>query len=149
MTYKNFKDEIKKLGLHFWILPTDVAIRNKKLEVVAYIGTKKVFNNSLTSEFFNLDENLQKKLFGLVYLLARTPLDGRGDLCEEDKWYLKHKYMNTWSGGNYLIDRGGTVGLSLGHKTSNILIKYTFTKYEIEELKKKINLNDFEMEKVE
>lgn len=147
MTYEFFKQEVRKLGLHFWILPTAVAIRNKKLEVVAYIGTKKIFNKSLTSEFCNLDENLQKKLFDLVYLLARTPLDKRGNLCKEDKWYLKHKYLNKW-GNNYLHkDLFG--GLFLNRKNYDPLVKCKFTKYEIEELKRKINLNDYEKEEVE
>lgn len=162
MTYEKFKKEVEKLGLYFWILDeiikvgivkntnTDVLdVCNDELEELCSIYTKKRFSFYQNHRFYKLDEVLQEELFCLIIKLAQTPIDNRGDLYEVKKWYLKHKYMNTWGGGNYLIDRGGTAGLSLGHKTSNTLIKYTFTDHDIEELKKKINLNDFEMEEVE
>ena len=98
-------------------------------------------------EFSNLDEILQGEVFELVTELAKTPLDERGDLCEEEKWYLKHKYLNTLMGKNYLCKNGNS--LFLKEKTNSIGLKYRFTRYDIEELKEQINLNDFEMEKVE
>lgn len=159
--YEKFKKEVEKLGLYFWILDETIKVGivkntntnvldvcNDELEELCSIYIKKRFSFYQNHRFYKLDEVLQEELFCLIIKLAQTPIDDRGDLYEVKKWYLKHKYMNTWGGGNYLIDRGGTAGLSLGHKTSNTLIKYTFTDHDIEELKKKINLNDFEMEEV-
>lgn len=80
MTYKNFKDELKKMKLHFWVLPTYIAIINKRLGGVAYIDTKNRFSVSIISEFYNLDENLQIKVFELATELAKTPLDERGKI---------------------------------------------------------------------
>lgn len=162
MTYEEFKYQVRKLGLHFWVLNEVIKVGNVKqgdvnslilhndeFEEVCNIYTKERFSFYQTREFYNLDECLQHKLFILVFELARTSLDERGDLYKEKRWYLKHKYLNKWVGKNYLKrDKTGTC-LSLGHKADEILFTSKFTKDEIEELKEQININDFKMEEVE
>ena len=160
MTYEEFKYQVRKLGLHFWILNEVIKVGNVKqgdvnslilhndeFEEVCNIYTKERFSFYQTREFYNLDECLQHKLFILVFELARTSLDERGDLYKETKWYLRHRYLNTYNGAGYLCQSPKT--LSLRGKTDDIIPKCRFTEYEIEELKKIINLNDFEWEKVE
>lgn len=159
MTYENFKYEIRKLGLYFWISDeiikvgivknTNTDVCNDELEELCSICTKERFSFYQNHRFYKLDKVLQEELFYLIIKLVQTPIDDRGDLYKEKKWYLKHKYLNAWGSGNYLIECGSTVGLFLGYNTGNTLTKCKFTKYEIEELEKRININDFEMEKVE
>nr|DAM85317.1 MAG TPA: hypothetical protein [Caudoviricetes sp.] len=146
MTYETFKYEVKKLGLTVHFFDTLIFIKNG-YRTVYCVDTKKRYYINREYEFSNLDEILQGEVFELVTELAKTPLDERGDLCEEEKWYLKHKYLNTLMGKNYLCKNGNS--LFLKEKTNSIGLKYRFTRYDIEELKEQINLNDFEMEKVE
>ena len=160
MTYEEFKYQIRKMGLYFWISDTEISVGTIKhgnvellgpfcsgFEDIYCIDTKERYKAHQTDEFYKLEESIQKKLFNLITWLARTPIENRGDLHKETKWYLKHKYLNTWGGENYLCENAGS--LSLKEKTDNILLKFKFTKYEIEEFEKKINLNDFVKEKVE
>lgn len=149
MTYENFKYEVRKLGLNFYVLNDLISVQDDKRNALYSVDTTKPYIIYHTKRFSELDDTTQEKLFYLIILLARTSINDRGDLHKETKWYLKHKYLNTWGDGNYLIKGGGTAGLFLGYNTGNVLTKCKFTKYEIEELGKIINLNDFEWEKVE
>lgn len=145
MTYEFFKNEIKKLGLNYYISNHVISVAIG-FEDVCYVYTNKRYSTYFYNEFHNLDENVQKKVFRLVFGLARTSLENRGKLYE-DKWYLKHKYLNKWNGENYLRQDMGKKDLSLGNKnTDGIIWTCKFTKDEIEELMEIINLNDFEME---
>lgn len=80
MTYKKFKDEVKKLGLDYYILDTIIGIKNSKSIAICYVDTKKMFCAYQKAEFYSLDESLQKKVFELVTELAKTPLDKRGEI---------------------------------------------------------------------
>lgn len=146
MTYETFKYELRKLGLNVRIFNTLIAVKND-YRTVYYVDTKKRYCINLEYEFFNLDEISQGEVFELVTELAKTPLDERGDLWEEEKWYLKHKYLNKW--GNNYLHKDLFNDVFLNKKNYDPLIKCKFTKYEIEELKRKININEFVMEKVE
>lgn len=146
MIYENFKYELKKLDLSYNISYNLISVIVNS-EGVCFVDVKRRYGFYFYCEFNQLDENLQKKLFGLVTELAKTPLDERGDLYKEEKWYLKHKYLNKW--GNNYLHKDLFNDLSLNRKDYNPLIKCKFTKYEIEELKRKINLNDYEKEEVE
>lgn len=160
MIYEDFKYQVRKMGLYFWISDTEISVGTIKygnpeflglfcsgFEDIYCIDTKERYKAHQTDKFYKLEESIQKKLSYLVALLAKTPIDNRGDLYKETKWYLRHKYLNTWGGGNYLCQ--GAKFLSLSEKTNNIFLKFKFTRYEIEELAKTINLNEFEKEKVE
>lgn len=146
MTYENFKKEVNKLDLSYNISYNLISVIVNS-EGVCFVDGKRRYGFYFYCEFNQLDENLQKKLFGLVTELAKTPLDERGDLCKEEKWYLKHKYFNTYTGDNYLCQALDT--LSLSHKMDGTVLDFQFTEHDIEELKKKININEFVMEKVE
>jgi hypothetical protein len=149
MTYKNFKYEIKKLGLNVHIFNTLIFVKND-YRAVYYVDTKKRYYINREYEFSNLDEILQGKVFELVLNLAKTPLDERGDLYHEDKWYLKHKYLNVWKGENYLRIDMERKDLSLGSKKADGIIWISkFTKYDLDQLANRININEFEKEKVE
>lgn len=145
MTYKEFKYEVEKLGLTVHFFGTLIFIKNG-YQTVYCVDTKKRYYINREYEFSNLDEILQGEVFELVTELAKTPLDERGDLCKEEKWYLKHKYLNTLMGTNYLCKNGNS--LFLKELINSIGLKYRFTRYDIEELKEQININDFEMEEV-
>lgn len=80
MTYKKFKDEVKKLGLDYYILDTIIGIKNTKSIAICYIDTKKMFCAYQKAEFYSLDEKLQKKVFELIFNLAKTPINERGKL---------------------------------------------------------------------
>lgn len=151
MIYEDFKYQVRKLGLNIYVFDTlieELYINVKNDDrTVYYIDTKKRYCIYSTDEFCDLDESLQKKLFDLIVKLANTPLDERGDLYKETRWYLKHKYLNTLMGKNYLCKNGNS--LFLKEKTNSIGLKYRFTRYDIEEIKEQININDFEKEKVE
>lgn len=162
MTYEFFKQEVRKLGLHFRVLDEAITVGNVKhintsvsglyfneFEAVCNVHIKERFSLYQTYRFYKLEESLQEKLFDLVNELARTPIDERGDPCKEHKWYLKHKYLNTYTGKNYLKhDKRGT-DLLLGGKAEGMIWVSKFTRYEIEELASRINLNEFEKEEVE
>ena len=79
MTYETFKYEIKKLGLNFYILDTAIVVKNSKSIAICYVDTKKMFCAYQKAEFYNLDERLQKKVFELIFNLAKTPLYERGE----------------------------------------------------------------------
>lgn len=147
MTYETFKYELRKLDFSYCISDTTISVLNNHFETVCFVTTNKRYGIHINYKFYKLDESLQKKLFSLVVGLARTSLDNRGEICKETRWYLKHKYLNTYTGDNYLCQALDT--LSLSHKMDGTVLDFQFTKYEIEELGKIINLNDFEMEKVE
>ncbi|AKC95465.1 hypothetical protein VC03_02795 [Sneathia vaginalis] len=90
MTYENFKYEIRKLGLYFWISDeiikvgivknTNTDVCNDELEELCSICTKERFSFYQNHRFYKLDKVLQEELFDLVNELAKTPLDQRGEL---------------------------------------------------------------------
>lgn len=147
MTYGFFTYNIKKLDFSYYISNNGINVLNNNFDIVCFVATNKRYSIRINYKFHTLDESLQKKLFRLVLGLARTSLDNRGDLYKETRWYLRHKYLNTYTGDNYLCQALDI--LSLRHKMDGTVLDFQFTKYEIEELKKKINLNDYEIEKVE
>lgn len=147
MTYENFKYEIRKLGLNFYILNDLICVQDSKGNALYSVDTTKPCIVCHTKRFSKLDDTTQKAVFTLVCLLARTNINDRGDLYKETKWYLRHRYLNTYNGAGYLCQSPPKT-LSLRGKTDDIILKCKFTEYEIEELGKIINLNDFEMEKV-
>lgn len=148
MTYETFKYEVKKLGLTVHFFDTLIFIKNG-YRTVYYVDTKKRYYINREYEFSNLDEILQGEVFELVLNLAKTPLDERGDLCKEEKWYLKHKHLNTWGRENYLRQNRTGTYLSLGSKADEIVLTSKFTTYDLELLASRINLNEFVKEKVE
>lgn len=149
MTYENFKYEVRKLGLNFYILNDLISVQDSERNALYSVDTTKPYIICHTKRFSELDDTTQEKLFYLIILLARTSIDDRGDLYKETKWYLKHKYLNTWGGRNYLRqDKGGT-DLSLGCKVDDITMTSKFTKYDLDQLAKRINIYDFIKEKVE
>lgn len=149
MTYENFKYEVRKLGLNFYVLNDLISVQDSERNALYSVDTTKQYIIYPTKRFSQLDNAMQEKLFYLIILLARTPIDDRGDLYKETKWYLKHKYLNTWGGRNYLRqDKGGT-DLSLGCKVDDITMTSKFTKYDLDQLAKRMNIYDFIKEKVE
>lgn len=150
MTYENFKYEIRKLGLNFYILNDLISVQDSKGNALYYVDTTNPYIVYYTKRFSKLDDAIQEKLFYLIILLARTPVDDRGDLYHENKWYLRHKYLNVWKGENYLRIDMKRKDLSLGSKKADGIIWISkFTKYDLDQLANRININEFEKEKVE
>ncbi|MDK9580820.1 hypothetical protein QQA45_04730 [Sneathia sanguinegens] len=149
MTYENFKYEVRKLGLNFYILNDLISVQDSERNALYSVDTTKQYIIYPTKRFSQLDNAMQEKLFYLIILLARTLIENRGDLLKETKWYLKHKCLNTWCERNYLRqDKGGT-DLSLGCKVDDITMTSKFTKYDLDQLAKRMNIYDFIKEKVE
>lgn len=153
MTYEEFKYQVRKLGLYF--NTSDEVIKvgtfdGNKFEEVCNIYLTKRFSFYQTHKFYELDESLRKKVFELVTWLSRTAIDNRGDLYKETKWYLKHKYLNVWNGENYLRIDMERKDLSLGSKKADGIIWISkFTKYDLDQLANRININEFKKENVE
>lgn len=146
MTYEFFKKEIKKLGLKFIINDNSIIVANES-DTVCYVEKHRRYDFYFYCEFYFLEESLQQKLFRLVVGLARTSITNREEPHTKKRWYLKHKYLNKW--GNNYLQKDLFNDLSLDKKKYDFITQCTFTKDEIEELKKRINLNDFEMKEVE
>lgn len=93
MTYKEFEEEIEKLGLKIFSLNMVVGTKDDKdifNKPICFVGANKRYDIYIAKDFYKLDENLQKKLFELVMDLAKTPLDERGCLKKvilKEVWY--------------------------------------------------------------
>lgn len=79
MTYEKFKKEVKKLGFKYLVLIDMISVNNG-FELMCTVEMNKRYNLYIHDDFYKLDESLQKKLFGLVTELAKTPLDERGKI---------------------------------------------------------------------
>lgn len=90
MTYKEFEEEIEKLGLKIFSLNMVVGTKDIFNKPICFVGANKRYDIYIAKDFYKLDESLQKKLFGLVTELAKTPLDERGCLKKvilKEVWY--------------------------------------------------------------
>ncbi len=88
------------------------------------------------------------KMIKAAVEFAETPIDDRE---EEKKFYLKHRYFKHWDDVQYLTFDYIHNCAYLGCKLSICQAMQQFTLKEIEEIKKKFNidLKDFEMIEVE
>ena len=108
------------------------------------------FDTAKTS-FDELGDRLKKTLYHLIRSYAETPIDERK---EPKKYYLRHNYLNIYSGENYLNwDKTLSFGydLHLKDKEEDGQWQTKFTKEEMQWLESQydVNLNEFKEEKVE
>ena len=149
MKYSEFIREVEKMGLNTTTVNGCVEVLNKYGEMLLYVDMDYDFSISTeyTSfdelDFDELDKEIKKKLFNLAVELASTPLDERED---EKRYRLRlpfitdHRaYLNGFRNGFFVGNKSNVNK----HKT-----KIIFTESEIEELKRKHNLDSFVLEEV-
>ena len=82
MTYEEFEEEIKKLGLvcKYKFLTVLVYESNDTLHPLAYVCQTTLNKMTTTSDISVLTVVNSSRLLDLCYKLARTPLNKRGEL---------------------------------------------------------------------
>ena len=148
---KEFTKKINELGFKVKIDDEDIKVLANPAcyGVIAVVSNtcEKVMDVNLFA-YRNLDEDIKSKVFDLVTELARTPIEDRE---EEKKFYLKHRYFKHWDDVQYLTFDYIHKCAYLRCKLSMCQAMQQFTLKEIEEIKKKFNMDfkDFEMIEVE
>ena len=151
MKTKKFIEKVKELGFKVEKVEADenfLEIKNEN-KVIAYVSISCVFEISTNYlEFTKLFEIKKKQLFDLLIEYSATPIEERE---KEKKYYLKHKFLMSNSGDNYLNYRTYFDNWFLNNNTMYKNCRTQFTKQEIEEIKEKFNtsLDDFEIIEVE
>ena len=112
-----------------------------------YINISGDYKNRI---WFSIPSFCNEKDFNMIKAaveFAETPLEERE---EPKKYYLKHKWIET-EGYNYLNFEIKDNNYICASQNKSDLYQTTFTKEEIEEIKRKLNtdLNDFEIVEVE
>lgn len=152
MKIKEFTRKINDLGFN-------VDITNGNIEVIGntpYYGFLAVVSNTVEKVmdvnlfgYRNLDEDMKTKVFELASELARTPIEDRKD---EDKYFLKHKYLSGDSlEANYLNYNSNVDEYSLNDDDEFPEYQTKFTLKEIQDMSMKLksNFSDFKIIKVE
>lgn len=85
---------------------------------------------------------VDEELFDLAVEYAKTPIDERE---EPKKYYLKHKYLRTDHGFNYLIRHIIHDSMTLGGAKESDFYKTKFTYQEMERFPKEFNMDEWEL----
>lgn len=149
MKTNEFIKAVEELGYEARIDDEWVVIIYKN-KTLAHIFTKELYR--MSSYFSNIDcgENAGI-LFALIFQYAVTPVEDRE---EEEKFYLKHRWLMTEFGDTYYLCKcyNAAGKISYGVRLSYITHDETwlFTLKEIEEIKEKFDtdLSDYELVKV-
>ena len=139
MRYGEFREYLK--GTDFEVNEDSLKIQ-VNIDDIRYVKINKIACRKIILPFA-VEESEEFELIKKVIELAETPLSERG---EEKKYYLKHRFINSYNGLDYInlrIDEE----LRLSDPYEYQPYKTKFTKAEIEEFKARYNtdLNDFEL----
>lgn len=153
MKTKEFIKRVEELGYSFSSSYYCWEIRNKKNHLIAVVSKDVLYKISTDSAYWDVipDED-KNKLLELIVEFASTPVEDRE---EEEKFYLKHRWLMTEFGDTYYLCKcyNAAGKISYGIRLSYITHDETrlFTLKEIEEIKEKFDtdLSDFELVKVE
>ena len=133
-------DFIKKVeALGFTTVTTGYAIRvdNQDSNTLIYV------RKDLRLEFDTLwNIGITEELFDLAVEYAKTPIDERE---EPKKYYLKHKYLRTDHGFNYLIRHIIHDSMMLGGAKQSDFYKTKFTYQEMERFPKEFNMDEWDL----
>lgn len=152
MKTKEFIKRVEDLGFEAEMYSSGIYVKNSDGDCVTSVGSKCEYMVDCSwAGFMFLGENQRKSLFEPAFEYASTSIEERE---EEEKYYLRHRYLNEYTQDNYL-----NWGLTLLQTHSLFLDDYReyedtqtqFTKSEIEKLKMDfgVNLDEFYEEKVE
>lgn len=151
MKTKEFIKRVEELGYKTNLRTSFIQIMHNDFVAVAVYMDKMyaiTFNQIIKTSWNNAD-----KLFDLVVQYAKTPIEDRE---EENKYYLKHKFLISSTEGARYEDsflnyntRNNEMYLSDKMPVGDIRTKFTLK--EIEEIKEKFDtdLKDFELVEVE
>ena len=138
MKYKEFREYLK-------LNKIDLKEDEERLIANHHFEISKTKEHSIIFLVHLVDSPYELDLTEKVIELAKTPLDER-----EEKYYLKHKFINNHNGLDY-INLSMDEKVILNNHLEDEGFKTKFTKAEIEEFKEKFDtdLNDFELIEVE
>ena len=153
MRTKEFVKRVEELGYlvddnyyHYW------EIRNNKNYLIAVVSKDVLYKISTDSGYWDdISDEDKNKLLELIVEFASTPVEDRE---EEEKFYLKHRWLMTEFGDTYYLCKcyNAAGKISYGVRLSYITHDETwlFTLKEIEEIKEKFDtdLSDYELVKV-
>ena len=135
MKYKEFREYLKINEIH--------TQEDKERIIAAYqYEISKIEERSIIFLISLVDFPRDFQLLKKAIELAETPLDERE---EEKKYYLKYRFINKYTVVEH-IKRVITGEAILSDRHGDLVLQTKFTKAEIEELKKRFNidLNDFD-----
>lgn len=142
MKYSEFMRRIERQGLKPIDLGDYIEIRNNSDDVLFCVEKKSVYVIDLDYDMFReQDTYFKRTLFNLAVELASTPPDER-----EDKKRYRLKLPFAIESVSYL--NISSDGIFISSVTDGIDCKTIFTESEIEELKRKHNLDSFVLEEV-
>ena len=135
MKYKEFREYLKINEIH--------TQEDKERIIAAYqYEISKIEERSIIFLISLVDFPRDFQLLKKAIELAETPLDERE---EEKKYYLKYRFINKYTAVEH-IKRVITGEAILSDRHGDLVLQTKFTKAEIEELKKRFNidLKDFD-----
>ena len=140
MKYKEFREYLKLNEIHFQE-DEESLVANYHIEI------SKTEEHRIVFLINNIKHPYEYKMLKKAIELAETPLSER---VEEKKYYLKHRFINYNTAGEYL-NLSATEKVILNNHCEGEGFKTKFTKAEIEKFKEKFNtdLSDFELIEVE
>lgn len=151
MKTNEFIKKVKELGFNVEdcvdLYSNEKIIRGIRYEykIFARVGEDRRFSfNVFYSYFEELDIATQEALFDLVVEYARTPIEER----EEKKYYLRLPIFGYDDEHSYLNLECNTGKYLFGSKTNIERYQTQFTQKEIDEMKKRFNLDSFEIVEV-
>ena len=136
MKYKEFREYLKINEIH--------TQEDKERIIAAYqYEISKIEERSIIFLISLVDFPRDFQLLKKAIELAETPLDEREG---EKKYYLKYRFINKYTAVEH-IKRVITGEAILSDRHGDLVLQTKFTKAEIEELKKRFNidLKDFEL----
>ena len=151
LTTKELVKELEELGFKTQSMPSFIYILFKGIVVASIVETEPFCISTDTINWLVLNDDLKEKAFDLLVRYAKTPLEDRE---EPKKYYLRHNYLNAYTGDNYLNwDRTLLIAnsISLDDEVEDEDFQTQFTKREIKTLEEDygVNLDEFEEEEVD
>ena len=153
MKTSEFIARVKELG--FRVREKKFSVTNEvwlivcEVEHTKFIGVEKNTRYLIDMNYANfmfLDDDLKWELFNLAVEYARTPIDERK---EEKKYYLRLSIFGYDDEQSYLNLERDTGKYLFGSKKNTERYQTQFTQKEIDEMKKRFNLDSFEIVEVE
>ena len=139
MKYSEFREYLK--GTDFEIKEDSAKVQVNMNDIVCVRISKTACREIIIP--FTVAEPEEYEMRKKALELAETPLSERE---EEKKYYLKYRFINKYTAVEH-IKRVITGEAILSDRHGDLVLQTKFTKAEIEELKKRFNidLNDFEL----
>ena len=149
MRTKDFIKSVEELGFEVYVGEHHIRVLSDDKRVACVFTMHNYALNTYSP--YKVNYKYKDALFELLVEYAKTPIEERE---EPKKYYLRHNYLNLYSGENYLNwDKTLSFGydLHLKDKGEDGQWQTKFTKEEMQWLESQydVNLNEFKEEKVE